>query len=337
MEITIIVDDILSLGGSQSFAFNLSNYLTSNAYKVKLISLKKINSEVKIEKCEIISLNLKSNFFLIFHQEKINKLTKNSDIILNLSGQTFMYFSLLEFNNKFIFRESNQPLDRLNSMNFVKRLISRYLYTNFLKKNPNLIVQNPIASEQLKALSKNNLINHNVFFNPCFHKPPEKKQIKSNDLIFASRPTYPKGFDRFIKLLEISSNNFLYLGSYPESLKSFKNVTCLGRVNNVLEILSKSKILLLLSRYEGFPNIFHEAIIKGCKIILSKELSWILDEIPEAKNSIYLVSADNPSEIENKINEILNETYLHRQEIDLNSYMETFSLSNYWEKLKNVI
>ena len=35
--------------------------------------------------------------------------------------QTFMYFSLIGFNEKYIFRESNQPLDRINSFSFFKK------------------------------------------------------------------------------------------------------------------------------------------------------------------------------------------------------------------------
>ena len=81
--------------------------------------------------------------------------------------QANFYFSLIGFNEKYIFRESNQPLDRINSFSFFKKKISTYLYKKFLQKKPNLIVQNHIASNQVKKIYKSN-IDHRILFNPCF-------------------------------------------------------------------------------------------------------------------------------------------------------------------------
>tara|TARA_A100001015_G_C15018566_1_gene726790 strand:- start:396 stop:1406 length:1011 start_codon:yes stop_codon:yes gene_type:complete len=336
LKITIIIDDILSLGGSQSFAINLSNYLLSLGYQIQLISLKRINNNEKGFNFDVVSLNLESNFLILFNQKKIKSLTKDSDVILNVSGQTFMYFSLIGFNEKYIFRESNQPLDRINSFSFFKKKISTYLYKKFLQKKPNLVLQNHIALNQVKKIYKSN-ISHRVLFNPCFFQPKKNNTQRIYDLVFASRPTNAKGFDRFLKLMNYSKHGCIYLGSSHSKLKNSKNIRSFGRVENVIDFLSKSKILLLLSRYEGFPNIFHEAIVSGCNIILSKELEWIKNEIPFCKKLVHVVSADDPHMLEAKVEDILSAPKDVGHSLHINQYLDNFSVDTYWKKLINEV
>lgn len=64
-----------------------------------------------------------------------------------------------------------------------------------------------------------------------------------------------------------------------------------------------AKIVLLLSRYEGFPNIIHEGIQAGCIFIVSKELEWLIKDNYFSKEFVKVVNfkdkSDNIRQIEN--------------------------------------
>jgi len=98
------------------------------------------------------------------------------------------------------------------------------------------------------------------------------------DFIYVGSLDKRKGFiDFFAVVNKAPSSTFKVVGQprdktghlYFDKLKSFKNVTLLGRLNHneTLLQIANSKALILTSRMEGFPNVFIEAWACGIPVL----------------------------------------------------------------------
>ena len=128
----------------------------------------------------------------------------------------------------------------------------------------------------------------------------EKKKVVLNprkikgkiEVLFIGGPDFKrKGFSTIIKVIKMSQKykiNFTGIGT-PKSLHyiqdKFNNLVLLPHINKVKveEIISKSDILLLPSKREGFPNIVVEAMSKGLAI-LSSDAGALKDLIKDSYN-----------------------------------------------------
>ena len=102
-KILLILDDIYSQGGTQSFALNLQNHLKDEFKEVNILSIKGISCD----QTKTIGLNLKRNIEILFAKKLIKKYVADYDLIFVLSGQIFQYIFFFLDNNKTIYRESN--------------------------------------------------------------------------------------------------------------------------------------------------------------------------------------------------------------------------------------
>ena len=301
-KILLILDDIYSQGGTQSFALNLQNHLKDEFKEVNILSIKGISCD----QTKTIGLNLKRNIEILFAKKLIKKYVADYDLIFVLSGQIFQYIFLFLDNNKTIYRESNTVFSRLSDQSLLKKYFQLFLYKLFIRMKPNLIAQNIETYNQLKIL-KGNEDNLKLIPNPSFSN--FKNNLKGiidrkYDFAIASRATYSKGIDRINNFLKVTNKKVLVMGQHKEKKYEFKkNIKYVGRVNNVEDKLLDAKIVLLLSRYEGFPNIIHEGIQAGCIFIVSKELEWLIKDNYFSKEFVKVVNfkdkSDNIRQIEN--------------------------------------
>lgn len=95
------------------------------------------------------------------------------------------------------------------------------------------------------------------------------------------------------------------------------------------EEYKKAKIFCLSSRFEGFPNVFPEASIKGCYII-SSNIDPAYD-ITDDKKYGEIFGVDNPLELSDRLTKVcLNEEYLKEASLGIQKYTkENFN----WIKL----
>ena len=331
-KILLIVDDIYSQGGTQSFALNFQKSLKDKFKEVNILSIKGISCIQK----KTIGLNLKRNIEILFAKNLIKKSVENYDLIIVLSGQIFQYIFLFLDNNKTIYRESNTVFSRLNNQSTFKKYFQLFLYKLFIRIKPNLIAQNTETYNQLKIM-KRNVDNLKLIPNPSF------SNVKNNlkgiidrkyDFAIASRATYSKGIDRINTFLEVTNKEVLVMGEHKEKRYEFKeNIKYAGRVNNVEDMLLDVKIVLLLSRYEGFPNIIHEGIQSGCIFIVSKELEWLIKDNYFPKEFVKVVNFNDKSDNISQIVKILSKHKIIPNESIRRDIYQKYSPDIYIEKI----
>ena len=181
----------------------------------------------------------------------------------------------------------------LDAMNFFMRLKYQYLvslkdlwsfsngllieivYPLLLRKADLVFVQHEgqrqiLLQKHIKSLFFPNLINLTQI--PVVSKPVH------NDFIYVGSLKTRKGFAEFFELVKKApSNSFKVVGQpmdkdgyfYYEKLRSFKNVTLLGRLNHydTMFQIANSKALISTSPMEGFPNVFIEAWACGIPVL----------------------------------------------------------------------
>ena len=93
------------------------------------------------------------------------------------------------------------------------------------------------------------------------------------DFLFVGRLEYQKGADQLTVIAEaLESIGRLVVignGTYFESCSSHDQIKCLGGLprSKALDWMSKAKVLLMPSRFEGLGFVIVEALSRGCKVV----------------------------------------------------------------------
>ena len=282
-KVLIIIDSLDSLGGTQNYSKKLQLELNSNNYFCEILSLK---SSIEAR----YSLNLRYNFQSIFFNKKLNKIVSDFDYTVVVSGHIFGYLSFSLRNKNVIWRESNNPVQRNRSKSFIKNQTNKLLYNYFLITNKDAKIILPSLQCNSKALGKLKVYIINNFIN--FLPTAATKSNKKNTFKFIScgRWNLQKGSDR---LMHIFHNSLFTLNFFGEKvdLDAKFNIKFHG-TQNLSKIYSQSDCLLLLSRFEGYPNVINEARASGCSLILSQENAW-LKEINIISDNIIFIGSDD--------------------------------------------
>ena len=221
----------------------------------------------------------------------------------------------------------------------LKRIII-FILRNTIKKTKSVIfLQNKSDFQYLKIqkvitnqkviFTKGSGVNLNKF-------KPSKKINKEKIVLLASRMSKDKGVMEFIsvsqKIFHIDKKiKFILAGSYdpdgplPISLKLLKslnnniehpNIKWIGNVKNILNLIQKSKIVMLPSYHEGVPKILLEAAACG-KPIIASNISGCREVVENNKNG-YLINKAKINEMSKALLKILNNQ-------DLANKMKKFS------------
>ena len=127
------------------------------------------------------------------------------------------------------------------------------------------------------------------------------RKIHNLSFVFIGRPTFEKGYDRYIEFTEalirseiFSKFSFLQLGAKPEKSYFAKHIKNLGFCNPADTGLNGT-FVIVSSRLEGFPNIILELLNSKIRPIVSIEVAQYFNEFPEIQN--FLISLDFDSNI----------------------------------------
>lgn len=138
-------------------------------------------------------------------------------------------------------------------------------------------------------------------------------QKKKLTITYIGRLKARKGIRVLLKLLEFFKNNkninFLFCGFNDDEFfqftgKSFKNLRCLGFVDNVSDILKKSDILILPSLHEGMPYSILEAMLEKT-LIIGNNIPGIRSLIKDSYNG-FLIKNNKPSLYISLITKLMN-------------------------------
>lgn len=178
--------------------------------------------------------------------------------------------------------------------------------------------------------------------------------LQSKQIISVGRLSYPKNFENLIEVADIVLKNnpewqWHIYGDGPEyenlvSLVKKKNLQkqlfLKGKSNNLYQLYSSYSLLVMTSRYEGFPMTLLEGMSQGLPLI-SYDILTGPNEIIENNLNGYLVEPFKVEEMADRIQDLIDSPEL-RNRISENNKIKilNFSLDNIvqdWVRIFNTI
>jgi glycosyltransferase involved in cell wall biosynthesis len=223
-----------------------------------------------------------------------------------------------------------------------------------------------IFSSKLVTLTKADEINYTKetlandvvqIYNPIDVKLEGKSNIyqaKTNRIISVGRLSYEKNFEAIIEISDIIRQqhpNFLWhiYGSgerktkLQELIKDKKledKVVLMGQTNKLYELYSQYSLMVMTSRYEGFPMSLLEGLASGLPLV-SFDIPTGPNEIIRENINGYLIKPFDTNAMANKIKYLLENTDKMNEFSNNNKkFMDEYSLKNIiykWEQLLNEV
>lgn len=348
------------LGGAERVAFNLIHYLLSQGDYVTLLIMSRGRQK---EWDEFNNYNSFKSIIFDYDSEKtalvpltfeISKLNKNSsfDFIFSTHTHINALLSILKklgiFKNaKLISRESTFIFERFFG---IKRKIFFMLYKFAYGGQDLLICQTKeMRNSLVRNLGFNPVKKISVISNPVNIKFIESKidnTRKENLIVGCGRLISLKKFDYLINAFSevVKINNqykLVIIGDGPEE-ENLKNqveklgltarVIFTGKIENPFEWFAKSKIGVISSEVEGFPNVLIEMMASGIQNVISTPCSDGVYEIP----NIIITEKCSTKNIFDAIEYCINRN--EDNSIYYTNYIgENRSISNYWNQIEKLL
>lgn len=289
-------------------------------------------------------------FFCFFHTLKYKKFSLVFSTHVHLNSLVALYRKFYLINSaSHVARESTLIFKRFIG---IKLLMFKFFYHFGYRFIPNIICQTELMKDELvKNLPwLSNFSNILVMTNPInlteikiksilpFDKPPFEYIVAAGSL------TYVKGFDILIKsfkncLLKFPELKLLILGegiirkdleNLIKLLQISESVLLLGWQNNVYPFFKYSKVCVVSSRIEGFPNVLLQEMACNNSVV-STLCAGGIENIP----GIYYCQTECVDQLANSIIKAI-ETNNNENRILFDRYLEQNSVKNYVSKLNKL-
>lgn len=321
----------LTPGGAERVVTVLSNSL-SNEYDVTLITLSKsipfytLDKKVKLTHCIEEKQNpsglfqsLKLNVRLLLALTKILKkerievvigFMRTSNILSILAG-TFLNISV-------IISERNHPTVIDRSQSKFWKLLTRFTYPLATK----VVIQTQIIKDYYQKFVKPSKLV--IIPNPINPDFSAVQGIRKNKIITIGSLINQKAQHHLINVFsKINPQNWsldiVGEGKRREELQKLiddlgmtKKIKLTGRTKEVEKVYSSSKIFVLTSNFEGFPNVLLEAMFFGVACISTNCPSGPSDLIKDGVNG-YLIPVGGEIELEKKLRLLMEDDELQRK------------------------
>ncbi len=279
----------LNFGGAQRVLINIMNNIDRDKYKVELVVFQErdelantINNDILIHKLNVS--NIRKGIFKLY--KLINTINPNI-VFSGIAHVNLMLAVMIPFlpkHIKYIARETSIPSQRLKNsqFKFFTIMLYKYFYNNY-----DLIISqsNYMKTDLIDNFDTDNnkivVINNPVDIDKI-NKSSSTKEILFDknkiNIIVVGRLEEVKGYDLLIQAFAQLNNNFeLYLigdGSQKEtlfkltqSLNIIQRIHFLGFQDNPYKYMAQADLMVLSSRYEGFPNVVLEANACGLPVV----------------------------------------------------------------------
>ena len=351
----------LNIGGAQRIFIDLINSLYSqNTYDIKLIILSNENNIFINELNKNIDISILNKKKVIFSPIKlISQLNKYQpqviiSTITNVNILMCLLKPILSFNFKLIIREANiLSMNSKKDFYYLKYIFVRNLYkfantiicisyavqedliNNYkIEKNKTEVIYNPININLINQ-KLNNMNNINKISSEII----SSKKI----IISVGKFSYQKGFDILINAMKYVKNEDAFLiimglgkkNTYINLINhhNLKNkVILLDYDQNPYILMSKSKLYVCASRFEGFGNAILEALYLGLPIISTPCHNGTNEII---KNVKYCKILNNFNEI--NLAKAIDEKLLENSNKYRKVQLDSFNLKNITNKYEKII
>ena len=336
----------LGLGGIEQALINLLNNINYDKYNVTVVLEKKqgifldqINSNVKVIENKVSSNKNKLvrktiNFlrqirWIIFNYKTydfsccyatyslsgnlITRLSSNNTMLYVHSNYTQVYNSIKEVRNFF----DNRNINKFKKIVFV----SNESKEDLIKIYPSL---------KNKCLVINNFIDQDKIINKSQERISDKKDKSKKLFMFIGRIENSSKnvfqlINIFTKLIKENRDIELWIiGDGPDKKevekmikerKMEENIKLLGSKSNPYPYIKLADYIILVSKHEGFPVIYNEAIVLNVPIITTIDVSDDFITIPNRFG--YVISKDEDT-ILTEVKNIIKNKCLNPEKVDFN-------------------
>jgi len=271
-------------GGSERVISIILKHLSRDKFNIVLILLKKEGKYLSDlpNDIEIIDLNVKKTRYALVKIIKEIKFQK-PDIVFSTLGYLNILISILRpffsKNIKFIARESSIVSIQNKEEKYPKLFdfLFRYFYKNFdLIISQSKYMKNDLIQNYKIDENKIKIINNPVDIEKI-EKLSEEKLDERVDILLVGRLDKNKNFKDIISIMpELQNRTLTILGEgvelknlkrFAKSLNVENRIKFLGFQSNPYKYMKRANILVLTSKYEGFPNVILEANACGIPVV----------------------------------------------------------------------
>lgn len=276
-------------GGASFQSFNWLVGFTKCGYDVKVLTSAALENRSKVEILWINKTNNQSGIFLwvSFFWRIFTELKQNPTEYLYVSipdWKSFFYAIICKLLNiKFIQRISNNFMTDNRMKDYLGKT-KYHLFRIGMRLSDIIVCQNSFQEENIVKSFRNNKII--TLYNPMAIPDDLPVFSKGEYVAWVGIFQYQKNLKVLFKTANsLPDINFKIAGSpkehvdnetkeYLKKLEKLDNVKFVGLLprNEIYTFLNNSYCLLNTSRYEGFPNIFLEAMVVGIPIITFKNI-----------------------------------------------------------------
>lgn len=304
----------LNIGGMEKSLVNLLNALAKD-YEITLILeektgplLKRLDSRIKVQEYKVaqdsfVFLRKIKNFTKRFIWQFKNKNKYDFSCSYATYSVIGSHLALIASRNNALYVHSNY----YEALKQNKKEINKFFHNLNYEKFKHLIFVSNESLNSLKnilpwqdALVINNLTDYKTILKEA-HKESNLFPKDKNNILYVGRlDNTSKNLDLLIKAFSFVNldKNHLYLlgdGYYKkEILKKIKelklenNITLLKENNNPYPYMRECDLLILTSRYEGFPVVYNEALVLNKEFLTTVSVS---DEFIDIKNYFYIIDS----------------------------------------------
>ena len=336
----------LQMGGIERAMSTLANYFVNKGYDVHFVTLLPLtpffilddrihfySPDLVFRRSGMSIVEYINFYFKLFSLNGYLRKTVKSiapDTILDFcEGFPFVLFSLARLKIPIYSSKRTAPGFKPP---FAIRTIRNLIF--FFKKPDGVIMQTSTAMEQREWFWGNNI---KIIPNPA-RNIINSDLKKKNWIVAVGRLHKEKGYDRLMKAfadinapdwkLVIAGNgtHANYFHNLSKELKISEKVIFRGKVENVDELLSESKIFALTSYREGFPYALIEAMVAGLPCVAFDIIAGPRDIIQDGING-YLIKNGDIKSFSEKIQYIIdNPNESERLSVNAKKVKERYSI-----------
>lgn len=354
------IDFIISAlrgGGAERVLIALSEHFVKKGHEISIITYNRVEDQYNLDpQIERLHLNKKlfpvikvSNLLnLLFHYRKNEH---RPDVIISfLSLNNLISILIGRLYGIPVIVSEHHNHRHVENPKWLTRLTWKYIYRK--AKYVTVLTHNDVS------FFENYKCNVVVMPNPCsFEVIPNLNSAREKTIMAIGKLNryHHKGFDNLIKLIApvlkqnqdwqlkiVGDGNegLHYLSGLASQFKISKQIDFTGFRNDVRELLSKSSIFVLPSRYEGLPMVLLEAMSQGATCIAYDCFTGPAEIIEDNVNGLLIADQDQNA-MQEGLKKLIENNDL-RQELAQNGLrsLDKYSIDNIyqrWSKLFNSI